>query len=168
MKHHSRRLAFCAMTAAVSVTLMIALGVTGIGTYAAPMLAALLLIPIRQNYGVSTALTVWVVTGVLAFLLVTDRELTLVYLTMFGWYPVVRSMLTKFPKTLSVLLRYGIFNGVFLLTYTVFLRLLGMEGSILPLSVFQVVFLLLMNLIFFIEDTFLIPRVEYLSQKIRL
>lgn len=167
MKRRSRRLAFCAMTASMSVTLMLVLGLTGVGTYAAPMIAALLLIPIRKHYGVKTGLTVWVAAGLLALLIVTDRELALVYLTMFGWYPVIRPKLMGLPRGVSILLRYALFNVVFLLTYTIFLSALGIEGAMWPPSIFHVVFLLLMNLIFFVEDTVLIPRVEILSERVK-
>lgn len=167
MKYHSRRLAFCSMTAAISVTLMLVLGLTGIGTYAAPMLCACLLIPVRSQYGLPTALTVWAAVGLLSLLIVTDRELALVYLTMFGWYPAVRPVFLKPPGILSIILRYAVFNGMFLLTYVGLLSLLGMEGAVQGLSVFHVVFILLMNLVFYIEDRFLIPVVEKLSQNIR-
>lgn len=145
------------MTAALSVTLMLVMGLTGISTYAAPMLAALMLIPVRQRYGIPTALTVWLAAGLLSLLLVTDRELSLLYLTIYGWYPVLRPKLMEFPRLVSIFLRYALFNGCFFLTYALLLSLLGIDSNPFSMSWIMVLFLLMMNVTF-------LWRIAFLSQ----
>lgn len=157
MKHRTRRLAFCAMTTALGVTLMLALGFTGAGTYAGPLFAALLLLPVQDWYGTPAALTVWLATGLLALLLVTDRELSVVYLAIFGWYPAVRPRLERLPRPASLAAKLAAFNAAAFLTYAVILSLLGLEES-LASPWFLGVLLALGNALFLLEDRVLIPR----------
>lgn len=161
MKAHSRRLAYCSMLTALSVVLMLVLGITGIGTYAAPMLTALILAVVRQSYGTRTALTMWLAVGLLALLLVPDRELALFHLTVYGWYPILRPWLVKLPGVLSYAARYLLFNGSMVATYSGLMALLGMkEEGVFGLNIVNVLFFLMMNVIFWMQDTLLLPRVE--------
>lgn len=167
MKRHSRRLAFCSVTAALGITLMVVLGLTGIGTYGAPLMASLLLVPVRQRYGKGTALTVWLATGLMGMLVVPDGELALMYLAVFGWYPILRPWLTGFPAGVSLVLRYVVLNVAFLLTSTVGLTVLGLEGAIWPITPLNAAFILLMNVVFTLEDAKLLPRVEEVSRSLK-
>lgn len=161
MKAHSRRLAFCSMVTALSVTLMLVVGLTGIGTYAAPVIAGGLLVVVRQSYGTKTALTVWLSVGLLGLLIVPDRELVLFHLVIYGWYPAVRPLFMRLPRVISLLARYGVFNLAVVVTYTFIMALLGMtEEGLFTLNWLYIIFLLMMNLIFYLQDAWLIPKIE--------
>lgn len=164
MNAPSKRLAHCAMTSALSILLMLVLGFTGVGTYAAPLLASLLLVPVQERWGTGTALTVWLAVGLLALLLVTDRELSVVYLTVFGWYPAARPPLLRLPNPFSLLLRLGIFNTAVVLTYAALLTVMGMGETLGgPLAI--ALMLLMGNISFLLEDLVLIPRAVWMSGK---
>ena len=51
MRNTAKRMALCAMLAALCVVLMVLGAVLELGMYAAPMLAGLLFIPVGQKYG---------------------------------------------------------------------------------------------------------------------
>ena len=51
MKLASRRMAACGMLAALSVTVMVLGSIFGVLVYAAPMLAGLFVLAIREEYG---------------------------------------------------------------------------------------------------------------------
>ena len=56
-KTESQKIALCGMLGALSVVLLLLGSALQIGTYAAPMLAAFLLIPVLEQYGTRYALT---------------------------------------------------------------------------------------------------------------
>ena len=59
-KTESQKIALCGMLGALSVVLLLLGSALQIGTYAAPMLAAFLLIPVLEEYGTRYALTLYV------------------------------------------------------------------------------------------------------------
>ncbi len=157
MKQRSQRLARCAMTTALGVVLMLVLGFTGIATYAAPLAVTMMLVPLQRDYGTGTALTVWLATGLLALMLVTDREQSIVYLTIYGWYPAVRPWLERLPKVLAMLVKLLTFNGAVVGTYAVMLSVFGLDGG-MESPVLIGILLVMGNATFLMEDLFVIPK----------
>ena len=89
-KTESQKIALCGMLGALSVVLLLLGSALQIGTYAAPMLAAFLLIPVLEEYGTRYALTLYVCVAILAVLFVPETELALFYVLVMGYYPVLR------------------------------------------------------------------------------
>lgn len=77
------------MITALSVIVMLVGGVLGIMTYAAPLIAAVLLIPVIYELGNGYALLVYVSSSVLSILLCAEKELAFFYLFI-GYYPILR------------------------------------------------------------------------------
>ena len=90
-KTESQKIALCGMLGALSVVLLLLGSALQIGTYAAPMLAAFLLIPVLEEYGTRYALTLYVCVAILAVLFVPETELALFYVLVMGYYPVLRA-----------------------------------------------------------------------------
>ena len=65
------------MLSALSVVVLLVGNVLQIGTYAAPMLASFLLIPVLEDYGKKYALLLYAVVSLLSLFLVPDKELVL-------------------------------------------------------------------------------------------
>ena len=78
------------MLGALSVVLLLIGSALQIGTYAAPMLAAFLLIPVLEDYGPRYALTLYATVSILAVLFVPETELAFFYVLVMGYYPVLR------------------------------------------------------------------------------
>ena len=89
-KTESQKIALCGVLGALSVTLLLAGNLLQVGTYAAPMLAAFLLVPVLEEYGRKYALLLYAATSVLAVLLVPDKELALFYVLVLGYYPMLK------------------------------------------------------------------------------
>ncbi|MCD7917802.1 MAG: hypothetical protein LUF84_05020 [Clostridiales bacterium] len=164
VRRQSRVLSRCAMLTALGVVLMLTLGFTGVGTYAAPLLAALLVAMVQEAYGTKTALTMWLATGLLALLLVTDRELSVVYLTIFGWYPAVKPHLDRLPRPAGVLAKLALFNGSAVATYAALIPFLGLEEELLQPWLLGVM-LAFGNALFWVEDRLLLPRLGRVLRK---
>ena len=99
-KTESQKIALCGMLGALSVVLLLLGSALQIGTYAAPMLAAFLLIPVLEEYGTRYALTLYVCVAILAVLFVPETELALFYVLVMGYYPVLRVKLNGVKSTL--------------------------------------------------------------------
>ncbi|MCC8065255.1 MAG: hypothetical protein LIO70_09255, partial [Clostridiales bacterium] len=140
--------------------LMLTLGFTGVGTYAAPLLVAM----VQEAYGTKTALTMWLATGLLALLLVTDRELSVVYLTIFGWYPAVKPHLDRLPRLGGLLAKLALFNGSAVVTYAALIPFLGLEEELLQPWLLGVM-LAFGNALFWVEDRLLLPRLVRVFRK---
>ena len=74
-KTESQKIALCGMLGSLSVVLLLLGSALQIGTYAAPMLAAFLLIPVLEEYGTRYALTLYVCVAILAVLFVPETAL---------------------------------------------------------------------------------------------
>ena len=164
MKTAARRMATCAMMAAVSVVLMLLGGILELGMYAAPLLAGLCFIPVGQKYGRKYHMVLYVAIGILCFLFVPNIEENLMFAGLFGWYPIVRPVLQKLPKFLKLIVKLAVFNVVVVAIEWLVMTVLAPEtvGGVLLW-----VLLLLGNITFLAYDC-LIPRVEAVVRKLPL
>ena len=125
-KTESQKIALCGMLGALSVVLLLIGSALQIGTYAAPMLAAFLLIPVLEEYGTRYALTLYVCVAILAVLFVPETELALFYVLVMGYYPVLRVKLNGIKSTLlRWVLKFAVFNAGTVLVYLLLFALLG-------------------------------------------
>ena len=125
-KTESQKIALCGMLGALSVVLLLLGSALQIGTYAAPMLAAFLLIPVLEEYGTRYALTLYVCVAILAVLFVPETELALFYVLVMGYYPVLRVKLNGVKSTLlRWVLKFAVFNAGTVLVYFLLFALLG-------------------------------------------
>ena len=95
----ARRIAFCSIMAALGTVIMLTGGLIPVFTYCSPLIAALLLVPVSQEYGKGYAWMVWLVTGILSLLIGIDKEASFFYLFL-GYYPIVRSDLNRISSRL--------------------------------------------------------------------
>lgn len=152
----TKAIAFCGMMTAVGVVLLLLGGVLGIGTYAAPMLVGLLLLPVGRGWGRKYHALVWLAVGLLSLFLVSDVEESLMFLCFFGWYPILRPELQRLPKVLSWVLKFLIFNAVTISLELLVMLVLVPEALDAP---FLLLLLALGNLVFLVYDL-AIPKVE--------
>jgi len=117
-KTESQKIALCGMLGALSVVLLLIGSALQIGTYAAPMLAAFLIIPVLEEYGPRYALTLYATVSILAVLFVPETELAFFYVLVMGYYPVLRVKLNGVKSTLlRWLLKFAVFNAGTVLVY---------------------------------------------------
>lgn len=125
-KTESQKIALCGMLGALSVVLLLIGSALQIGTYAAPMLAAFLLIPVLEDYGPRYALTLYATVSILAVLFVPETELAFFYVLVMGYYPVLRVKLNALKNTvLRWVIKFAVFNAATVLVYLLLFALLG-------------------------------------------
>ena len=125
-KTESQKIALCGVLGALSVVLLLLGAALQIGTYAAPMLASFLLVPVLEEYGPRYALLLYAATAILAVLVVPETELALFYALVIGYYPVLRYTLRKIkPTLLRWTIKFVVFNTATVLVYLLLFALLG-------------------------------------------
>lgn len=157
----SRRIAAGGMMAALSIVTLMLGAAIGIGTYAAPMLAAPLLSPVGRRMGRKYQILLWLVVSLLGFLLIADVEQNLMYLCLFGPYPILRPWLERRKKPLRLPLKLLFFNALLLPVEALVVLVLLPTASTTAMNV---ILLLLGNAVFLAYDR-VIPRIEYLLEK---
>lgn len=125
-KTESQKIALCGVLGALSVVLLLVGAALQVGTYAAPMVAAFLLIPVLDEYGPKYALLLYATVSILSILLVPELELSFFYVFVIGYYPVLRVGLMQIKNTLlRWFIKFAVFNGATVLAYAVLFALLG-------------------------------------------
>lgn len=125
-KSKSQKIALCGVLGALSVVMLLIGNILQVGTYAAPMLAAFLLIPVLEEYGPRYALLLYGAVSVLALLLVPDKELALFYALVLGYYPVLKQALDRLrPALLRWAVKLAVFNAATVALYGLLFLLIG-------------------------------------------
>ena len=114
------------ITMILNVVLLLIGSALQIGTYAAPMLAAFLIMPVLEEYGPRYALTLYATVSILAVLFVPETELAFFYVLVMGYYPVLRVKLNTLKNTvLRWVIKFTVFNAATVLVYLLLFALLG-------------------------------------------
>lgn len=152
----SKRIAFCGMMTALGVVLLLVGNLVGIGTYAAPMLTGLLTLPAGKEWGAKYQVLLWLAIGLLALILLSDVEESLMFLGFFGWYPIARPKLEQLPRMLGWVIKFLAFNLPVIALEALVILILAPE-ALEP--AFLLVLWVVGNVIFLVYDR-AIPRVE--------
>lgn len=125
-KQNLKKIALCGVLSALSVVVLLVGNVLQIGTYAAPMLASFLLIPVLEDYGKKYALLLYAVVSLLSLFLVPDKELVLFYVLVLGYYPVLRVRLNNIRRgVLRWVAKFGCFNAAVVVMYALLIVVLA-------------------------------------------
>lgn len=125
----SRRVALCGVLGALSLVLLMLGNLFPLATYCAPALAAALLVPPLQEYGVRWALTLYAAVALLAVLLLPDKELAVMYALVLGYYPAAKAGLDRIrPRAVRAAAKLAVFNAAVLLAYWLLLAVFPLPG----------------------------------------
>ena len=156
MRQSAKRMAFCAVMAALCVVLMLLGAVLELGMYAAPLFAGLCLVPVGNRFGRKYQWLTYAATSVLCLLLIPNPEEVLFFIGLFGWYPLIRPELETLPKWLAATVKFVGFNFLIVAMESLVLAVLAPE----VLEPGYAWFLLALgNLTFFLYDR-LIPKLS--------
>lgn len=158
MRKDTYKIALCGIMAALSIVLLGLGAMLGIGCYAGPVLAGLCLLPVRRQAGPKYHALLWLAVSLLSFLLISDVEQNLMYLCLFGPYPLIRPAFEKLPGLAKPVLKLLFFNAVVIALEALIMLVLVPE----TMPGWMIALLLgLGNLMFVLYD-FLIPRYDAL------
>ena len=161
----SRQIALCGLLCALAVVVMILAGSIGIGTFAGPVLAMAVLLPVLEEYGAKSAAIAYTSTAILGLLIVPEPELAMVYAG-FGWYPILRPKLNRIsPRPVRAALKVTLCTAMILLLYGVLLQLLGMTADLLGIGTVWKLALLVLGIATFLLMDPALGRLTFLWRK---
>ena len=161
----SRQMALCGLLCSLAVVVKILAAAIGIGTFIGPVLAMAVLLPVLEEYGSKFAAVAYVATAILGLLIVPETELAMVYAG-FGWYPILRPKLNRFPsRALRVITKITLCTAVILLLYGVLLRLFGMTADLMQAAPLLNLALLVLGILTFMLMDLALERLTFLWRK---
>ena len=165
MRLQARRTALCGLLAALAVVFLMMGSLIPAALYACPILAMLALLPIREEFGRSTALIAYTAVSILAVLLVPDKELALLFV-FFGWYPPVQPLLDCIrPRILQVAVKLILANGAAVLLYSLLMwvfQLASVTEELKDITGAMLTVLLLCANILFVLTDIVFHRIAFL------
>ena len=159
MRASARRTALCGLLAAVSVVCLMMGSLIPAALYACPILAMAALLPLREQFGHSPALTTYAAVSILALLLVPDKELALLDV-FFGWYVPLQPFLDRLhPRPLRIAAKLALANLAALTLYGLLIFVFQLQSVLDELeglsALWLVILLLSANCLFVLTDILL-------------
>ena len=149
-------LAVCSMTVALSAVVMLTSSLLTIMTYAAPLMAGILLIPVMLEFGQQYAWLTWFAAALLTLILGFDKELALFYLC-FGFYPVLKPRLDRIPtKPMRLTVKLLLFTVLLSALYAFLILVLHLDSVVQDFAemgqVFSILFLIALDCCLLLYD----------------
>jgi len=154
-------IAMCGMMAALSVVVMALGAALGLGMYVSPMIAGICLIPVGNAYGKKYQTMLWIAVSILCFILVPNIEENLMYLCLFGCYPIIRPYFQKLPNGSRFVTKLAFFTVVFAGLELLIMSVLVPE----TMGVGMMIALIVLGDVTFMMYDFVLPRAELLLSK---
>lgn len=123
----STRIALGGMSAALCLVIMMTTALMPFATYALPSLAGIFLIPIAMELGCNTAWITYIAVAILSLLIVPDREAALMFISFFGYYPILKIYIDRLKNgLLRGILKLLVFNTAMTLAYAIIIYVFGL------------------------------------------
>jgi len=167
----SKKMAFCGLITALSVTVMLTGGLIPIATYCAPMIAGVFLLPVLMEFGQKTAWTTYGATALICVLLGIDKEAAFFYMFL-GYYPVLKWNLDRIKKRpLRLMTKLFLFSAAIALMYLVLGFLLNMSAIMAEFANMGVwltiLFLVMFDACMLLYDRLLLPFAILYVQRLK-
>lgn len=151
----ARQIALGGIFAALAVVILLLGGMIQVGTYVAPMLAALPLVILLAELPRSLCLGWYCIVALLGVLLCPDKETAFVFVFL-GWFPLAKPGLDRLPKLPGLLCKLLIFNASTAALYALLILVFRLDALVQEAQetgmILLIAILLLGNLSFILFD----------------
>ena len=156
-KSETMKIALCGIMAALCIVIMLLGFFLAIGTYAAPAMAAICLLPIVYEYGEKTAATLYLAISFLSFIVIPDYELTFMFVFVFGLYTVFKFRIDRMKnKTAKIAVKFLFINISVVFAHLILLVIFPIKALVSEFARYSVGFIALLmivlNITFFVYD----------------
>lgn len=150
MNVKTRNLTLGALFSALAVVLLYIASVWPTGQLGLTAVASLFVAAAIIESGLSFGIYVYVVSSIIAFLLVPNRMTAFLFILFFGYYPILKSLIErKGHLVIQILLKLAVFNLSLTLIWILFHELfLGL----IPFDLYPVFIYLIGNVVFLLYD----------------
>lgn len=150
---NSKVIAYSGVATALSVVMLFLGSIFWVLGYTMPLVASLVMIILLDSISQKSALLTFISTSIISFILLNDKECVLLYISFFGYYPLIRDKINDIkPKFLSYLLKFITFNAAMVLTQVLCVYVFGIPFDDMLGKWGIVLFVLCLNLVFVVFD----------------
>ncbi len=122
----SSKCALGGITAALSLVMMISVAIVPFMTYALPAIAGALTVFMVVEVNKKWAFGVYAAVAILGMFLVPEKEVAVMYLALFGYYPIVKALIeSKVPAVVGWLLKIILFEITMVVSYILMIKFMG-------------------------------------------
>ncbi len=122
----SSKCAIGGIVAAVSLVLMISVAIIPFLTYALPAVAGMFIVFIVIEIDKKWAFGVYSTVAILGAILIPEKEVAVMYLAFFGYYPILKSLIeAKTHVAVGWIIKVLTFAGTMALSYYLMIKLMG-------------------------------------------
>ena len=122
----SSKCALGGITAALSLVMMISVAIVPFMTYALPAIAGALTVFMVVEVDKKWASGVYAAVAILGMFLVPEKEVAVMYLALFGYYPIVKALIeSKIPAVVCWLLKIILFEITMVVSYILMIKFMG-------------------------------------------
>lgn len=126
-RHIGYIVALCGIMSGLALALMFILGMIPSFEYITPAIAGILIWVIRERLGVKYGLVSYIAVGLLCFLITPNYEVSMMYIFLLGYYPIVREYIQKIRlKLLRLIVKLVLFSVTGVSAYMILIYLFGM------------------------------------------
>ena len=120
MKKVSFQIALGGIISALCIILMFSVGLFPVLVYVFPMISSLLIFALAYECGNKTAIVSYVSVSLLSLILSPDKESALLFLSFFGYYPILSTYINKLRSALlKWIIRFAVFNTSICISYLI-------------------------------------------------
>lgn len=166
MKRKSQKIAFCGVMGAVMLCLMLLGNVIPVATYAVPCLCSILMMIVLTECGKTWCFTLYAAVSLVALTAIIDKELSLFYVLLLGYYPMVKIHIDKLKSSIvKWVIKMGMFftacGAIYLLLLVVF-PLGDLISEFSDMSAALIAALAILGAITFVALDIAIDKVNYI------
>ncbi len=120
---NTKKVALGGTLSALSLTLMLVGSILPFSEYITVVLAGLVLVIVSGELGLRYAFTVYCVVALLSSILLPSKELAMLFVMLFGYYPLIKYRLDSLGRLGGAIAKLALFNISMTITYLVLLYL---------------------------------------------
>ena len=167
----SSKAALCGIISALGVVILLSTYLSPFLVYTAPAFAGLLLLIILSEIGYKWAIGSYFTISVLSFFIISDKEASVFFIMLFGFYPILGYFLSQKiqSKLIGYLIKFPVFNISCAASYFLCTYVFGIDSDELFSDgiIFFILFIVLLNVFFFVYDILVIRLMELYRIKFR-
>lgn len=160
----------CGVISALAVGVMLATNIPVL-LYVFPIAAGVLFMVPAIEFGTKWGFLCFGVTAVLSLVLPTEKEATVVFIGILGYYPILKMLIERIGKrVVEYLIKFSVFNVMIVASYAVVVNVLGIDAfsnDKFSLLVTEILFLVAGNVAFLLVDIALTKIIQLYFFKIR-
>lgn len=148
MAKNTQALVLSSIIASLGWVILMSTGLYPIFAYTTPAIAGYILIVVAFECGTKWAYLSFAAVSLLSLITITNAESVLMFILLFGYYPILRLRLQVMsPKPLVIAIKLALFSASIILTYLIVAFVTGLSFKSLPYdpSVYVGIFLFILG-----------------------